>query len=61
MKFTKIDRVFSLLLIVEFTIFTFNRNLQLGTYFGFFLQEFLLGAFICTISKYFGRIKQGKF
>ena len=45
----------------ETSVFTFNRNLQLGTYFGFFLQEFLLGAFICTISKCFGRIKQGKF
>ena len=45
----------------ETSVFTFNRNLQLETYFGFFLQEFLLGAFICTISKIFGRIKQGKF
>ena len=45
----------------ETSVFTFNRNLQLGTYFGFFLQEFLLGAFIYTISKIFGRIKQGKF
>lgn len=45
----------------ETSVFTFNRNLQLGTYFGFFLQEFLLGAFICTISKIFRRIKQGKF
>ena len=45
----------------ETSVFTFNRNLQLGTYLGFFLQEFLLGAFICIISKIFGRIKQGKF
>ena len=45
----------------ETSVFTFNRNLQLGTYLGFFLQEFLLGAFIYTISKIFGRIKQGKF
>lgn len=45
----------------ETSVFTFNRNLQLGTYFGFFVQEFLLGAFIYTISKIFGRIKQGKF
>ena len=35
----------------ETSVFTFNRNLQLGTYLGFFLQEFLLGAFIYTISK----------
>ena len=45
----------------ETSVFTFNRNLQLGTYLGFFFQEFLLGAFIYTISKIFGRIKQGKF
>ena len=45
----------------ETSVFTFNRNLQLGTYLGFFVQEFLLGAFIYTISKIFGRIKQGKF
>ena len=25
----------------ETSVFTFNRNLQLGTYLGFFLQEFL--------------------
>lgn len=45
----------------ETSVFAFNRNLRLGTYFGFFLQEFLLGAFIATIVKTFRRIKQGTF
>lgn len=45
----------------ETSVFTFNRNLQFGTYFGFFLQEFLLGAFISTISKIFRKINQGRF
>ena len=45
----------------ETSVFTFNRDLQFGTYFGFFLQEFLLGAFVSTISKIFRRVKQGRF
>lgn len=45
----------------ETSVFAFNRNLQPGTYFGFFLQEFLLGAFITTIAKIFRRVKQGMF
>ena len=37
----------------ETSVFTFNRNLQLGTYLGFFLQEFLLGAFYLHYFKNF--------
>lgn len=45
----------------ETSVFTFNRNLQFGTYFGFFLQELLLGGFIAILSKIFRKVKQGQF
>lgn len=45
----------------ETSVFTFNRNLQFGTYFGFFLQELLLGGFIAILSKTFRKVKQGQF
>lgn len=43
------------------SVFQFNREVQFGTYVGFFLQEFLMGAFAVMIAGIFRRIKQGSF
>lgn len=43
------------------SVFQFNREVQFGTYVGFFLQEFLMGAFAVMIAGIFRKIKQGSF
>lgn len=43
------------------SVFEFNKNIKLTTYFGMFIQTFLLSSFVVLIIKIINKIKKGEF
>lgn len=43
------------------SVFEFNKNIKITTYFGLFIQEFLLSSFVALIIKIIKKIKEGEF
>ncbi|EOT39136.1 hypothetical protein [Enterococcus columbae] len=43
------------------SVFEFNKNIQFGSYVGFFIQEIFLTAFVMLMVKVFNKIKLGAF
>ncbi|MEB7780806.1 hypothetical protein NGB30_09640 [Mammaliicoccus fleurettii] len=43
------------------SVFEFSKNIKITTYFGMFIQSFLLSSFVVLIIKVIKKIKKGEF